>query len=81
MRVQAKSKVHNKQLIATNLDYEFLYKHFNTLLGFARINLTSKTCTCHTYLDKGVCKHNRCLSCNSNIFTRFSTIAETFQSN
>jgi hypothetical protein len=26
-------------------------------LGFARINLTSKTCTCHTYLDKGVCKH------------------------
>ena len=57
MRVQAKSIVLNKRLIATNLDYEFLYKHFNTKLGFARINLTSKTCTCHKYLDKGVCKH------------------------
>jgi hypothetical protein len=57
MRVQAKSIVHNKQLIATNLDYEFLYKHFNPKMGFARINLSSKTCTCHTYLDKGVCKH------------------------
>jgi hypothetical protein len=30
MRVQAKSIVLNKQLIATNLDYEFLCKHFNT---------------------------------------------------
>ena len=57
MRVQAKSIVHNKQLIATNLDYEFLYKHFNPKMGFARINLSSKTCTCHTYLDKRVCKH------------------------
>ena len=57
MRVQAKTIVLNKQLIATNLDDEFLYKHFHSNLGYARINLIAKTCTCHKFMDKGVCKH------------------------
>ena len=29
MRVQAKSIIHNKQLIATNSENEYLYRHFN----------------------------------------------------
>ena len=57
MRVQAKSIVLKKQLIATNSENEFLYRHFNSKLGFARINLITKTCTCHKFLDKGICKH------------------------
>jgi hypothetical protein len=57
MRVQAKAIVLKKQLIATLNDFEFLYKHFNTKLGFAKINLNSKSCTFHKYFDKGVCKH------------------------
>ena len=57
MRVQAKAILHKKQLIPTGAEDEFLYKHFNAHLGFARINLTSKTCTCFKYLDKRVCKH------------------------
>jgi hypothetical protein len=57
MIVQAKSIVHKKQLIATHSESEFLYQHFNTKLGFARINLIAKTCTCHKFLDKGICKH------------------------
>ena len=36
---------------------EYLYKHFNAKLGLARINVVTKSCTCHKYLDKGVCKH------------------------
>jgi hypothetical protein len=54
MRVQAKSTVLKKQLIATNSESEFLYRHFNSKLGFARINLISKTCTCHKFLDTAV---------------------------
>ena len=57
MRIQAKTIVLKNQLIATNTENEFLYKHFNAKLGFARINLVSKSCTCHKYPDKGVCKH------------------------
>ena len=36
---------------------EFLYKHFNVKLGYAKINNNSKTFTCHKYFDKGICKH------------------------
>ena len=54
---QAKTSVRKKQLITTNSENEFVYKHFNPKLGFARINVVSKSCTCHKYLDKGVCKH------------------------
>ena len=57
MRIQAKSIVHKKQLIAIHSESEFLYQHFKTKLGFARINLIAKTCTCHKFLDKGICKH------------------------
>jgi len=57
MRVQAKAILNKKLLIPTGSEDEFLYKHFNVHLGFARINLTAKTCTCFKYLDKGVCKH------------------------
>jgi hypothetical protein len=57
MRDLAKTIVLRKQLISTSIDSEYLYKHFNTKLGFARINILSKTCTCHKYFDKGVCKH------------------------
>jgi hypothetical protein len=57
MREQAKTIIRKKQLIATNNENEFLYKHFNEKLGFARINVVTKSCTCHKYLDKGVCKH------------------------
>ena len=46
-----------KQLIATNSENEYLYKHFNAKIGFARINVVTKPCTCHKYLDKGICKH------------------------
>jgi hypothetical protein len=46
-----------KQLIPTGIEYEFLYKHFNEKLGYAKININSKTCTCHKYFDKGICKH------------------------
>ena len=49
MRIQAKTIILKKQLIATNTENEFLYKHFNEKLGFARINLVSKSCTCHKY--------------------------------
>jgi hypothetical protein len=49
--------LNKKLLIPTGSEDEFLYKHFNVHLGFARINLTAKTCTCFKYLDKGVCKH------------------------
>jgi hypothetical protein len=57
MRDFAKTIVLRKQLISTSIDSEYLYKHFNSKLGFARINILSKTCTCHKYFDKGVCKH------------------------
>jgi hypothetical protein len=42
MRIQAKTIVLKNQLIATNTENEFLYKHFNAKLGFARINLVSQ---------------------------------------
>jgi hypothetical protein len=69
MRIQAKTIVLKNQLIATNTENEFLYKHFNAKLGFARINLVSKCCTCHKYLDKGVCKHLivACIQTRSNL--------------
>jgi hypothetical protein len=69
MRIQAKTIVLKNQLIATNTENEFLYKHFNAKLGFARINLVSKSCTCHKYLDKGVCKHliAACIQTRSNL--------------
>jgi hypothetical protein len=57
MRDLAKTIVLRKQIISTSIDSEYLYKHFNPNLGFARINILSKTCTCHKYFDKGVCKH------------------------
>ena len=57
MRDLAKTIVLRKQIISTNIDSEYLYKHFNPNQGFARINKLSKTCTCHKYFDKGVCKH------------------------
>ena len=57
MREQAKTIIRKNQLIATNTENEYLYKHFNVKLGFARINVVTKSCTCHKYLDKGVCKH------------------------
>jgi hypothetical protein len=57
MRDLAKTIVLRKQIISTNIDSEYLYKHFNPNHGFARINILSKTCTCHKYFDKGVCKH------------------------
>jgi hypothetical protein len=57
MRNFAKTIVIRKQLISTSKDSEYLYKHFNPKLGFARINILSKTCTCHKYFDKRVCKH------------------------
>ena len=57
MRVQAKTIIRRKQLIATDSENEYLYRHYNKKLGFARISLLSKTCTFHKYLDKGVCKH------------------------
>jgi hypothetical protein len=68
-RIQAKTIVLKNQLIATNTENEFLYKHFNAKLGFARINLVSKSCTCHKYLDKGVCKHliAACIQTRSNL--------------
>ena len=34
-----------------------IHLRFNTKLGFAKINLNAKSCTCHRYFDKGVCKH------------------------
>ena len=57
MRDLAKTIVLRKQIISTSIDSEYLYKHFNPNLGFARINILSKTCTCHKYFDKGICKH------------------------
>ncbi len=57
MRDLAKTIILRKQLIATANDSEFLYRHFNKKLGLARINTTSKTCSCHKYFDKGICKH------------------------
>ena len=57
MRDFAKTIVLRNQLISTSIDSEYLYKHFNPKLGFARINILSKTCTCHKYFDKGICKH------------------------
>ena len=57
MRVQAETIVLKKQLITTQSEYEFLYKHFDEKLGYAKININSKTCTCHKYFDKGICKH------------------------
>ena len=57
MRVQAKTIIRKKQLIPTESENEYLYKHYNPKLGFARINIVSKSCHCHKYLDKGVCKH------------------------
>jgi hypothetical protein len=57
MRDLAKTIVLRKQIISTSIDSEYLYKHFNPNLGLARINILSKTCTCHKYFDKGVCKH------------------------
>jgi uncharacterized Zn finger protein len=57
MRVQAKTIIKKKQLISTSLEHEFLYQHFNKNLGFAKINVNTKSCTCHKYFEKGVCKH------------------------
>jgi hypothetical protein len=57
MRDFAKTIVLRNQLISTSIDSEYLYKHFNPKLGFARINILSKTCTCHKYFDKRICKH------------------------
>ncbi len=57
MRVQAKPIVLKKQIIPTQNENEFLYKRFNVKLGYAKININSKTCTCHNYFDKGLCKH------------------------
>jgi hypothetical protein len=57
MRVQAKTIVLKKQLIPTQSEFEFLYKHFNEQLGYAKIKINSKRCTCHKYFDKGICKH------------------------
>jgi hypothetical protein len=57
MRVQAKTIIKNNQLISTSSEHEFLYKHFKTNLGFAKINVNSKTCTSYKFLDKGVFKH------------------------
>jgi hypothetical protein len=57
MRVQARSILTNNKLIPTSSGNEFLYKHFKTNLGYARINTETKTCTCSKYFDKGVCKH------------------------
>jgi len=57
MRVQAKTIIRKKQLIPTESENEYLYKHYNPKLGYARINIVSKSCTCHKYFDKGVCKH------------------------
>ena len=57
MRDQAKTIIVRKQLIATNSESEYLYKHFDSRLGFARINIDVKSCTCFKYFDKGVCKH------------------------
>ena len=57
MRLQAKTILKNKQLIATSCEWKFLYKHFKMNLGYAKVNLETKTCTCHKYFDKGVCKH------------------------
>ena len=57
MRDQAKTIIVRKQLIATTSESEYLYKHFDARLGFARINIAVKTCTCYKYFDKGVCKH------------------------
>jgi uncharacterized Zn finger protein len=45
-----------KQLIAMNSGSD-LYKHFDSRLGFARINIAVKSCTCYKYFDKGDCKH------------------------
>jgi hypothetical protein len=57
MRTQAKTIVLKKQLIPTQSENEFLYKHFDVKLGYAKININSKTCTCHKYFDNGICKH------------------------
>jgi hypothetical protein len=57
MRDQAKTIIIRKQLIATNSESEYLYKHFHSSLGFARINIDVKSCTCYKYFDKGACKH------------------------
>jgi len=43
MRTQAKTIELRKQLIPTQSEYEFLYKHFNVKLGYAKININSKT--------------------------------------
>ena len=69
MRVQAKTIIRKKQLIATRSENECLYKHYNPKLGFARINIVSKSCTCQQYLDKGVCKHliAACILTQSNL--------------
>ena len=57
MRVLAKSILLKKQLIGKNTDGHYLYRHFHASLGFARINVLAKMCTCHKYFDKGVYKH------------------------
>ena len=57
MRVQAKSILTNNKLIPTANDQIFLYAHHNKNLGLEKINTVTKTCTCHKYFDKGVCKH------------------------
>ena len=69
MRVQAKTIIRKKQLIPTESENEYLYKHYNPKLGYARINIVSKSCTCHKYLDKGVCKHliAACILTQSNL--------------
>ena len=41
MRDQAKTIIIRKQLIATNSESEYLYKHFVSSLGFARINIST----------------------------------------
>ena len=69
MRVQTKKIIRKNQLIATKSENEYLYKHYNPKFGFACINIVSKSCTCHKYLDKGVCKHLKaaCILTQSNL--------------
>ena len=57
MRLQAKSILLNNQLVETNTDSHYLYRHYHKRLGYARINVLAKTYTCHKYFEKGVCKH------------------------